>query len=244
MKRIFTLTLILSIATLSIFASSLNITLKGNQQFIIRIDCDDYYSNYGSVFINNINPGYHKLEIIEKIWNKHNQDFEKTIYNGFFTMKNNTQVLAEVSPYGFKIVSEIPMRSELCIYDRKHHGNNQHKNNVGFNGYYGNDIPKYGAAGFNRMSHRDFNELKASIKYATFESTKLDIALNAVKREMISTYDLVELMDLLTFESSKLSLAKAAYPNLLDPDKVYIIYRAFTFDSSIREFQRFVGNRF
>jgi len=50
-------------------------------------------------------------------------------------------------------------------------------------------------------------------------------------------------MNMLTFESSKLELAKAGYAFVTDRQNFYLVNNSFTFDSSISELEHFIhGN--
>jgi hypothetical protein len=49
------------------------------------------------------------------------------------------------------------------------------------------------------------------------------------------------LVKMMTFESNKLALAKAAYPNCIDRNNYYLVNDAFTFSSSVTELTNFTS---
>ena len=61
------------------------------------------------------------------------------------------------------------------------------------------------------------------------------IAKQAIRdHEMMTTSQVIDLMNLLSFESSKLELAKYAYQYTVDRHKYFQLFNHFSFDSSVR----------
>ena len=85
------------------------------------------------------------------------------------------------------------------------------------------------------MSASEFNALLNTIDNQSFESTKMVIAKQAIRdHEMMTTGQVVDLINLLSFESSKLELAKFAYQYTVDRHKYFQLFNHFSFDSSVR----------
>ncbi len=87
------------------------------------------------------------------------------------------------------------------------------------------------------MNQGDFHQLLNVIDSKSFESTKVSIAAQAIGDNYFTSAQVSQLVGLFTFESSRLEVAKMAYNKVVDPEKFYIVYDAFTFESSIRDLQ-------
>jgi hypothetical protein len=77
--------------------------------------------------------------------------------------------------------------------------------------------------------------LKASVRSKSFESAKLEICKQALYSNKVTSSQVAQLLDLMTFESSKLELAKFAYGRTVDKGNYYLVNNSFTFGSSISE---------
>jgi hypothetical protein len=80
------------------------------------------------------------------------------------------------------------------------------------------------------------------MQQAITDQSKLAIAKNFV-RGGVSSSELASLMNLLAFEKNRLALAKFGYAFTSDKHNFHVVNRAFMFDSSVRELNRFIRNR-
>jgi hypothetical protein len=96
------------------------------------------------------------------------------------------------------------------------------------------------ANGYRLMSPQDVDALAASLKQRSFESTRLEVAKDALSQTGLYALDLQRLLRSFDFESSRVELAKFAYPHVADPQNFYRVYEVFTFDSSIQELRKAV----
>lgn len=92
----------------------------------------------------------------------------------------------------------------------------------------------------NAMSASQLNQLIEQMRDAGFESSRMNIAKQALAQNQIYTDQLVRILKEFSFESSKLELAKHAYPDLLDKENSFQINKVFSFSSSKDDFSRFV----
>jgi hypothetical protein len=90
------------------------------------------------------------------------------------------------------------------------------------------------------MSDYEFGLLRESIRSKSFESTRLQVARQALDSRRLTSYQVRELMELMWFESSKLELAKFAYSRVIDKERFFLVNDAFSFSSSIDELDRFI----
>ncbi len=109
-------------------------------------------------------------------------------------------------------------------------GMNQSSNTTyvlqGYNGVYGCPYP---------MGASDFESAKASIKSKSFDDSKLTLAKQIIGSNCMLCSQIKELMLLITFEATRLDLAKFAWSHNLDKGNYYKLNDAFTFESSIDE---------
>lgn len=92
----------------------------------------------------------------------------------------------------------------------------------------------------NSMSNASFNDLIQHMDDAGFESDRMNMVEQALTQNHLNTNQLVKIMQALSFESSRLTIAKMAYPKLVDPENTFRINQGFTFSSSKDQFNRFV----
>ena len=89
------------------------------------------------------------------------------------------------------------------------------------------------------MSCSDFQAAKQSIEAKSFDSSRLTLAKQIIKNNRLQSSQIREIMELMTFESSKLEVAKYAWNRVRDKGNYYKLNDAFTFESSIDELNRF-----
>jgi hypothetical protein len=113
-------------------------------------------------------------------------------------------------------------------------GMNQSNNTTyvlqGYNGVYGCPYP---------MGASDFESAKASIKAKSFDDSKLTLAKQIIGSNCMLCSQIKELMLLITFEATRLDLAKFAWSHNLDKGNYYKLNDAFTFESSIDELNEY-----
>jgi len=91
------------------------------------------------------------------------------------------------------------------------------------------------------MSPEDFASAKASISSKSFEDSKLTLAKQIAASNHLTSKQVKEIMQLFSFEDSKLDFAKFAYKYVYDPNNYYIVNDAFKFSSSIDELNEFIN---
>ncbi|MDI3545008.1 MAG: hypothetical protein PWP68_425 [Rikenellaceae bacterium] len=91
------------------------------------------------------------------------------------------------------------------------------------------------------MNPEDFASAKASISSKSFEDSKLTLAKQIAASNHLTSKQVKEIMQLFSFEDSKLDFAKYAYKFVYDPNNYYIVNDAFKFSSSIDELNEFIN---
>lgn len=71
------------------------------------------------------------------------------------------------------------------------------------------------------MGTSDFNMAKSSISSKSFEDSKVTVAKQVIDANCLSTSQVKEIMQLMTFEENKLTIAKYAYAKTTDPSNYF-----------------------
>ena len=100
----------------------------------------------------------------------------------------------------------------------------------GYNGIYGCPAP---------MSGSDFQTAKNSIASKGFDESRLILAKQIIGSNCLLCKQIKELMELMSFEETKLELAKFAWHHNLDKGNYYQLNDAFGFESSIEELNKY-----
>jgi hypothetical protein len=100
----------------------------------------------------------------------------------------------------------------------------------GYNGIYGCAAP---------MSGSDFQTAKNSIASKGFDESRLILAKQIIGSNCLLCKQIKELMELMSFEETKLELAKFAWHHNLDKGNYYQLNDAFSFESSIEELNKY-----
>jgi hypothetical protein len=93
------------------------------------------------------------------------------------------------------------------------------------------------------ISNSDFAGLVESIKNESFEEDKLSVISIAAKYHFFLVDQVLQLIDLYSFSSSKIETIKYTYPNIIDKNNSHRLINAFTF-SSDKDKVREINNSF
>lgn len=87
------------------------------------------------------------------------------------------------------------------------------------------------------ISQQEVSNIIKTIEGQTFSDSKMRTAKRALNNKCITVNDIGKIMNLFTFEASKLEFTKHAYDFTHDVDNYYLLYSNFTFESSIEELE-------
>jgi hypothetical protein len=139
-------------------------------------------------------------------------------------------------------------------YDNYHpnnqNGNNQNQNNVNNNpnnnqngnynnpNAYNNGSLNAGPQGI--MSYKEFEALKARIRQNTFDKKRVETAKTLTKQSVLTSNQIVEIVQLITSDNNRLDFAKFAYDYVSDRENYEIVVETMAFDASKKELQRYL----
>lgn len=236
MKRIiFTLALAVLITGCYGFAgSTLKISIHNQSEFNLIIDgtifrqAGNYYS------IADLAPGNHAIEITRFVRRPfYNYATVLCLYDGMINIPGYPSVVeACLDPQRRLIIQRItPLIQPPPVCGGGTYQNNF--TNQYDNGFYQTQV----------VCDNEFEQMKHTIASRTFDSFKLSLAKEIVSQNQFTSGQIAALLQLMTFESSKLELAKFAYNNTIDKNNFYRVYDVFTFESTIQELQQFIYGR-
>lgn len=233
-KAIFTL--VISVITTIAVAhpgSVLNLSVYGNAAFTVQVDQQYYGQPERFYSIRAITPGKHFIRVMKHSV-RHFGVQRREIFAGYVHIPFNSVMEAFVDRYGrFNVNGIQPLFADnSCEQDPYHYYGS---------GPYNNCLPVMPVNQVYAMSDLDFRQLKHMIASKAFDSTRLQIAIQAVNSNYLTSSQVQELMSVMTFESTRLEFAKAAYSKTIDRQNYYLTYSAFTFESSIDELIRYTN---
>lgn len=118
--------------------------------------------------------------------------------------------------------------------DRDRNNNGGWKDNRNYNSGYESS---------KAMNDADFDMLLNNISKERFENNMMKSATQVISTSYFTTAQVKELLQLFSFESNKLDLAKKAYEKTVDQRNYYMINDVFNFNSSKDELNRYITQR-
>ena len=168
-------------------------------------------------------------------------DYSEVLFCGYINIQPEVEVFAMIDRYNRYCVmrTERLLPSPVCSYGctgECHHGD-----------YYEEEVSHHGwwnpSCRFSHINENDFQNLKQTIANRSFESSKKEVAMQALNFNHFSALQVKELLMEFTFESTKLEVAKFAYGHTCDKQNFFVVNDAFTFNSTVDELGRFIAMR-
>jgi len=205
-------------------ASIISITGYRNQDYTVFLDGKAYEPNQNNeVYISGVRPGRHVFRIVGQggIFASHTS---RQLYNATINTRNQYQVDFMINRNGKVFKDEFVIKAN----------NNNNYNPVP--GGFGR--PNY----MTSMRAGDFTNLKRTAQSQRFESEKLMVVKQALSVNYFTVSQVKELMQLFTYDESKLEIAKLAYERTVDRENYYRVNEELTYSSSKEELNKFLMN--
>lgn len=104
-----------------------------------------------------------------------------------------------------------------------------------------------GNYGTHKVIHpQQFNQLKRAVRNESFDKNKLRLIEVTARNNNFTSQQVAQMMNLMSFDTYKLTLAKRAYANIVDPQNYFVVRNQLTFNSYKRQLDEFIldnGNR-
>jgi len=91
------------------------------------------------------------------------------------------------------------------------------------------------------MSPADFAQAKEAVRNAAFSSSMLSTAKTILANNYLTTDQVIEICEIMSFDDTKLEFAKAAYSRVVDPSNYFRVANAFSFSSSKEEINKLIA---
>ncbi|MCB9262405.1 MAG: DUF4476 domain-containing protein [Flavobacteriales bacterium] len=246
MKTTFTLIILMVfgfISSAEAAASKLHLDLFNDGNFVVVVDGVRYTNVRGQFDMYNLRPGTHSIRITETFNNNHGrghghghghggQSGREVLYNGSINIPFNSAVFAYLTnDYNLRI-SQIqrldPPRRQPDVRTNPRPSTRYPQRN---------EPQRRGGRGENL-----FETTKSQMTDATFDDRKLIVAKQFASGGSATSSEIAELMTMMSFDKSKLELAKYSYNLVIDPQNYLLVNRSFTFSSSVKELDQFIGS--
>ena len=248
--------------------SELSIEKWNNGSFIVELDHERYRAK-GEFYMDGLEEGKHRLRILQPQINiKTGTKRMKVVYNGFIDIPENSRTEALVKRgLKFEITKQVQLAKPEPVICHDHHydsdeyyidddGVTIEEEEVIVETCPEEHIPVTvpGDCGTTTeeevffeteliMNEHDFEDLIEILENEWFDSSKLSTAKQALRSNTMSAEQVKRLVETLTFESSRLDLAKFAYEYTLDKENYYLIFTALNYSSSVNELELWITER-
>ena len=158
------------------------------------------------------------------------------IYHGYYNNHKWHQYNQQSHPYAYHgyCNNYYGNTNNHCGYFNNHPG---HNNSIGFGHYQPNNF------GWTPMSPSDFNLGCNSIRKNPFDRDRLNAAIRFLRNNYISVKQVRTIMQMFTFESTKLKFAKYAFRRTYDIRNYYLVFDCLTFNSSKKELDNYINSQ-
>jgi hypothetical protein len=211
------------------------------------------------VTVNGITPGRHLLKVVSVYTDDYGYTSRRTIYTGYINVRPSRYMDAWVEEGKGVSIHETKEPCGGEYQQREQPRDNSRYDNddeaprsqssSGNNGYQSSPPTTTYAAPVNtgnlpaHISDDDFEQLKNTIVNTKYETKKMDTLKVLVGQNLFATSQVGILMNLFTFESNKLDVAKLLYTKTVDKQNYGRLASNFNFDARKEDFKKFMAGK-
>lgn len=234
--------------------SVLNLQMSDNSMMRVFLDGRPATYSGNVVQFTGIAPGKHFLQVYQ-VDNSYGYEVLDNAARGYITINDNTEIFAtvygtnqqvvidRVDPIFVRNSTSRPNTTGICFYPVKPRMTNTGSTCTTTGGATTCTLPVAVPQGPQPMNPMSFGQLKQTVSNSTFESTKLSVFKQALAYNYFTSQQVLDIMNLFTFESYKVEVAKISYAKTLDPNNYYLVNNGFTFSSSVNELNNYIAMR-
>lgn len=211
---------------------------EGYAEVFIRIPEGGRFTvNIGDQEITNANGMYRFFDVPAisqplSIWQGRN-----LIYRVTLSPHNNTRMVMDFfSREGLYLLEEVILNNNLPTYQGRQ-WNDVWNKSYGGNGAYN---PQQPVIVLQAMPPAEYDKFLRMYKKQTFDDDKLSFFRMQKNLIVLTTEQVGQLMNSISFGDNKLALAREAYSRVADPYNYYLLLDKFTFNSEKDEFKAFL----
>lgn len=228
----------------------LTIATYDNASIRVEIDGRRYNERDNTIRINNINAGNHTIQVYRRTnGDVFSRGRERLIYSTNLFVKPEHQVDIYIDRSGRAEIRERNLgrrgrNDRNDRYDRNDRNNDWDDRWDDYEKWEDNrnggrwDDRDYGRA----VSYQSFQSMKQTLRRESFDNSRLTLAKQMMERNNFEAAQVKEMLELFSFESNRLELAKYAYRNTVDKRNYHVVYDMFSFSSSKEELSRYISN--
>jgi len=248
--------------TVGIVSAKSKLIIKSGDHSLIKVVVNGQHSSWSSVHhFQNLTAGHCQVKVFKQSYDPYtcsNQTY--LAHQGRVHVPFRSKVIARFRNNRVKVVSVSPIYRNpqprtypgRCAnpnygynkgygnnYGRPYYNNNSYRNNTYFNSNnqdFNNQKNDYG------LSQNQFNDVLYSIQQSRFNKDKVNVAKQAIANNGVNTNQLLQILNQIDFESSKLEIAKYAYHHTFDKENYFKVNQAFTFSSSKRKLDQYINS--
>lgn len=222
--------------------SVLHLKMHNNEPFTLIMDDIRFKDIRPSFTIRNVPPGTHLLKVVKP---RQNRRGGKVVFMDYLRIPEGKEIFAYIDSYGrFRVHEAVPID-----FRPSRDPDDPYTNDVQPQPRPRTDVvpdeqpprtnsntqatqPAQG------MGESEFMQLRNSVKNEDYDDTRLSVAKQTITNNKLTCDQLAQLLDVMSFETSKLELVKFAYPYLTDKEQLNTIYNRFKFNSSVEELSK------
>lgn len=244
MKKFFTLaTMLLLSVSLFAFGPQARLTVSNNSRLKVTVSVDgrNYVAQRGAdngtdIIINDLNNGSHNIKIYQQE-SRGNSGFfgnkrDRLIYNDNIYVKPQYRTDFTINNFGRVVVNE-----QMTDYRNNGKNDNWQRGDHYNDGGWGNN--NYHQA----MDGRSFDQLQYLINRTNYENNKVIVAKQAIAGNYFTAAQISNLMQLFSFEGSRLDIAKFSFDYTTDKQNYFVVNDALAYNSSKNELARYLQQR-
>lgn len=229
-------------------ASRLTVELVGHRpNTMIVINGQRFNGANNMVQLNGLMAGDYPVQILRATaWGD-----AGVLFNGVIRVPQWSDVTAVIGQQGMKVKAAPLAHAGGSYWDNEPghgHGGTHYQNPNGNGGFVSllpscEPIQPIVCAPRVIGMHPDvFASALRSIEMQNFDSDQIRVAKQIIRMNGASSFQMAEIMRLMSFESSRLEIAKFGYQFVGDPENYFIVNDVFWFSSSIRELDQFINH--
>ncbi|HYF31424.1 MAG TPA: DUF4476 domain-containing protein [Chitinophagaceae bacterium] len=255
MSKIYTLLLVSFISMAAMAAerprsSRIIIATHDNADISVQIDGRRYDERDNTIRINDVNPGYRRIHVYRRESSgMFGRVRERLIYNSTVYVKPRYEIDIYINRNGRVQVQEFDLdrkndRRGKGRWDRDDRWDNDRRDDDRWDNdrrdddRWDRDIDRPGRG----VSNQSFQSMMQTLRRESFDNSRLTLAKQMMDRNYFETSQVREMLQLFSFESNRLDLAKHAYRNTVDKQNYFALYDVFSFSGSKEELARYISN--
>ena len=220
--------------------SSLKVRLSDNTPLRIAIDGKAYNDESKVVTVDNIAAGRHKLKVF--IPAKSGRGNRTLVYQGDFRLEPGTSSYFVVDRFNGTVRVSTEQRADLDRNTRTPGNNGRGYNHRKDQDRYDRGDDRQDRRR-NALTYSDMNDLKDRVDGRMFNDGKVQLISSVLQDRTYTTAQVRTMLSWLSFDDSKLQLARMAYANVMDKQNYWKLEDAFSFSSTKEHFSEYLTAR-